>query len=399
MTDADLPAADHSAAASVLGYLHQTRWGLLELLRSPATKPDQRLSLEMHDDVAWEVEGTPTELKQLKLHVNSVRNLTNASDDMWRTLRVWMDDGRPGDPYGPILTLVTNSTAGEGSAAALLRHDGRDPVAALAILENTATNSTADETAKSRQRFLALSPAERATFVNRIHVADQSPDLAGVDEEVASRLRPGAPTEQFNTYMDLVWAWWTRTSLALLKGGRPPVSVAEMRTALETIRDQFTLDNLPSLVEVDEVDIATALLQHDSRTFVHQLRLLEMKPRQLQKAILDYQRAYLQETRWLDVHLVDYDELDRFAAKLVDEWEREFDHMCNGLAADASDEEKRAAGRDLLHALSNSTLAIRKKFQEPSHARGRRHALADIPKIGWHPEFEDHLAGMLLNKA
>lgn len=132
---------------------------------------------------------------------------------------------------------------------------------------------------------------------------------------------------------------------------------------------------------------------------MHQLRLLEVKPRQLQKAILDYQRAYLQETRWLDVHLVDYDELDRFAAKLVDEWEREFDHMCTVLAADATDEDKRAAGRELLHVLSNSTLAIRKKFQDPSHARGRRHALADVPTIGWHPEFEHHLAEMLLEKA
>lgn len=398
MTEVEPSTADHSATASVLGYLHQTRWGLLELLRSPATSPDQKLSLEMHDDVAWEVEGTPTELKQLKLHVKSVRKLTNASDDMWRTLRVWMDEGRPGDPYGPILTLITNSTAGEGSAAALLRNNERDPAAALAILEETAAKSTAEVTSKARQRFLALSPAERATFVERIHVVDQSPDIDGVGEEVASRLRPGAPTEQFDTYIDLVWAWWTRTSLALLKGVRPPVSVAEMRTALENTRDQFTLDNLPSLVEIDEVDLESALLQHDTRTFVYQLRLLELKPRQLQKAILDYQRAYLQETRWLDVHLVDYDELDRFAVKLVDEWEREFDHVCTRLAADASDEDKRVAGRDLLHALSNSTLAIRSKFQDPSHARGRRHALADIAKIGWHPEFEDHLAELLLRE-
>lgn len=227
MTDEEPPAADHSAAASVLGYLHQTRWGLLELLRSPSTNPDQTLSLEMHDDVAWEIEGTPADLKQLKLHVNSVRNLTNASDDMWRTLRVWMDNGRPGDPYGPTLTLITNSTAGEGSAASLLRDNGRDTGAALAILESTATTSTAEATAESRRRFLALSPSERSTFVDRIRIADQSPDLDGVDEEVAARLRPGAPTEQFDTYMDLVWAWWGRTSLSMLSGRRPPVSVAE----------------------------------------------------------------------------------------------------------------------------------------------------------------------------
>lgn len=353
----------------------------------------------MHDDVAWEVDGTPAELKQLKLHVNSLRNLTNASDDVWRTLRVWMDNGRPGDPYGPTLTLITNSNAGAGSAAALLRDVGRDPSAALAILEKTATESTAATTGESRQRFLALSPSDRANFVDRIHVVDQSPDLHGVDAEVAALLRPGAPTEQFDTYLDLVWSWWSRTSLSLLSDRRPPVSVAEMRTALEGIRDQFTLDNLPSLVESDEVDLETAILQHDNRTFVRQLRLLDVKPRQLHKAIIDYQRAYLLETRWLDVHLVDYDELDQFVANLVDEWEREFDHMCTGLAADASDDDKRAAGRELLHALSNSALAIRTRFQDPSHARGSRHALADDSQIGWHPDFENHLAQLLLEGA
>lgn len=396
MTDRGPRTANHSAASSVLGYLHQTRWGLLELLRSPATNPDQSLSLEMHDDVAWEIDGAPAELKQLKLHVKSVRNLTNGSDDLWRTLRVWMDNGRPGDPYGPVLTLITNNTAGEGSAAALLREAGRDSSEALRILEVTAKTSMSEITKESRHRFMKLPQSERSTFVDRIYIVDRSPDIDGVDEEVAARLRPGAPTGQFDIYLDLVWSWWSRTSLAMLRDTRPPVSVAEMRTALEGIRDQFTLDNLPCLVEIDEIDLETAILQHDTRTYVQQLRLLGLKPRLLQKAILDYQRAYLLETRWLDVHLVDYDELDRFSVKLIDEWEREFDHMCSGLGPDLSDDDKRTAGRDLLHALSNSTLAIRRRFQEPSHARGRRHALADDSKIGWHPEFDRHLAQLLL---
>jgi hypothetical protein len=275
----------------------------------------------------------------------------------------------------------------------------RDTATALASLEQTAESSQATATAGARARFLKLTPAERATFIERIFVADGSADLDGVDEEVAARLRPGAPTEQFDTYLGLVWAWWARTSFAMLRGLTERVTVAQMLTALEGIRDQFTLDNLPSLVEVDEIDLATALLQHDGRTFLHQLNLLNVKPRQLQKAILDYQRAYLQETRWLDVHLVDYDELDRFAAQLVDEWEREFDHMCNELTEDASEDDKRAAGRALLHLLSNSALTIRARFRDPFHARGRRHALADIPRIGWHPDFEAHLAELLLQDA
>lgn len=389
---------DHSAGASVLGYLHQTRWGLLELLQSRKTDPSRTLTLEMHDDIAWDQNGTPTELKQLKLHVSALRNLTDASDDMWRTLRVWMDNGRPKDPYGPILTLITNSSAGDGSAASYLRTSGRDVATALAKLEKTARETDAKGTRKAREQFLRLTSAERRTFVERIYVADRSLDMDGVDEEVANHLRPGAPnsTEQFEAYMDVVWGWWARTSIAMLSGKRSPMSVEEMLVALERIRDQFTIDNLPSLVDVDEIDVDTVLQLHEGRPYIQQLRLLNVRPRQLHHAILDYQQAYLQDTRWLDVHLVDYDELEKFSRKLVDEWDRAFEFMCSELPDDASEDDKRAAGRRLLEALSNSTLSIRTRFQEPFHARGKRHELADLQKIGWHPEFAAHLEKLLL---
>ncbi len=399
MGDQPSSAADHSAAASVLGYLHQTRWGLMELLRARTTDPGRSLTLEMHDDIAWEEAGTPAELKQLKLHVSSLRSLTDASDDMWRTLRVWMDNGRPGDPYGPILTLITNSSAGSGSAASFLRDTDRDVTTALAKLENTARNSTSEETRKAREQFLNLTPAERLAFVGRIYVADHSADIDGVTNEVSERLRPGAPIEQFAVYLDQVWGWWTATSLAMLMGKRDPVPVEEMLTAIERIRDQFTRDNLPVLVDVDEIDASAVLLQHGDRPYIHQLNILGVLPRQLHKAILDYQQAYLQDTRWLSVHLVDYDELEKFSKRLVDEWERAFDHMCTELPADASDDDKRKAGRNLLHVLSDSTLSIRTRFRDPFHARGKRHELADLQKIGWHPDFEEHLAKLLLERA
>ena len=397
--DEEVSNADHSAAASVLGYLHQTRWGLLELLRARTRNPGQSLTLEMHDDVAWERAGTPAELKQLKLHVSALRNLTDASDDMWRTLRVWMNNGRPGDSYGPILTLITNSSAGTDSAAELLRDTDRDVPAALAKLERTARESEAKGTKTAREQFLKLTPSDRLAFVGRIFVADQSPDIDGASQEVAELLRPGAPIEQFDTYLDLVWAWWADTSIALLRGAREPVQVEEMLTVLERIRDQFTRDNLPELVGIDEVDVDSILQLHKNRPYVYQLTILDAQPRQLQKAILDYQQAYLQDTRWLEVHLVDYDELEKFSKNLVDEWEREFDHMLSEIPHGASDDEMRRAGRNLLHTLSNSTMSIRAKFQAPFHARGKRHELADLQKIGWHPDFAEHLAKFLLEGA
>lgn len=391
--------AAHSAAASVLGYLHQTRWGLLELLRQRSTRPDASLTLEMYDDIAWEQEGSAQELKQLKLHANGVRTLGDSSADLWRTIGVWVDNGKPHDPYGPLLTLVTNSKATPDSVAALLRGSpARDVSEALRRLEDIAETSTAQATSGPRRRFLKLDPADRASLVSRIFVADGSADLDRVDEEVAERLRPGAPTEHFATYLDLVWSWWATTSLALLRGQRAGVSVGQMRVSLEHIRDQFSAANLPALVDVDEIDIEALSYSHNDRVYVHQLRLIQLQARPIEKAILDYQRAYLQETRWLERHFVDWDEIDRFARRLIDEWERAFDFMCSELPSDATDEDKQRAGRRLLHELSNSTLTIRARFEDPFFARGHRHGLSDLQQIGWHPDFRHHLETLLLDE-
>ena len=90
----------HGASASALGYLYQSQWPLVEILRRGRDEPDCALTLELHDDVAWEEDGTPTELLQLKHHINAAGRLGDKDDDLWRTIRVWMDAHAPGDPSG-----------------------------------------------------------------------------------------------------------------------------------------------------------------------------------------------------------------------------------------------------------------------------------------------------------
>ena len=97
-----MASSDHSAIPSVLGYQYQTNWGLYELLRNRVSRPDHALTLEMFDDVAWDADGRPTDLLQLKLHVNATGTLGNSSDDIWRTMGVWIDNGRPRDPLARV---------------------------------------------------------------------------------------------------------------------------------------------------------------------------------------------------------------------------------------------------------------------------------------------------------
>ncbi|MET8601876.1 Helicase associated domain protein [Streptomyces althioticus] len=122
-----MASSAHEASASALGYIFQAQLALLELLRGQEDRPDGAISLELHDDVAWEEDGRPAELLQVKHHIRSVRSLGDKDDDVWRTIQSWMDTHAPGDEYGPMLTLVTTQQARPGTAMAALKAPNPDP--------------------------------------------------------------------------------------------------------------------------------------------------------------------------------------------------------------------------------------------------------------------------------
>lgn len=392
-------AGEHGAAASALGYQFQVNWGLLELLRRGASRPDQSLTLELHDDVAWDRAGHPIERIQVKHHLNRQAALTDASPDVWRTLKVWMDTACRDDPNGALLMLVTTATAATGSAASALRPDSqRDESAALAQLVAVAETSANQATAPAREQFLGLSSADREVFIAKVQVLDGQPGVGDLDAQLRQHLWLSLPSDEAhaNTYLDLVWRWWASVSLDLLTGVRASVDVQEVRQQLAGIRDMFQADNLPTLVELDDVDEEATVDLHVDRPFVHQMHWVRVKVDNLRTAIVDYHRAVTQTTNWLDRDLIGISELERFERNLVDEWRRVYGDMMEDLPEDATNDAKAAMGRALLRKLRDSTeVTVRSRYTDSFFARGKRHELADAGTIGWHPEFQSLLEGLL----
>jgi len=86
------PPSPFSAADSALGYLYQVRVALLWALRRLKSGNDFLISLETFDDVTFETKGgKPEELLQTKHHQNREATLTDASEDLWKSLRVWFE--------------------------------------------------------------------------------------------------------------------------------------------------------------------------------------------------------------------------------------------------------------------------------------------------------------------
>lgn len=394
---------DHGAASSAAGYLYQTYWALLELLRRGHDRPDQTMTLEMHDDVAWEVDGSATELLQTKLHANTAAGLGDKHPDIWRTLKVWIDRSDVTDPMGPELALVTTSVAPEGTAAHALRPEALDVAFALEQLVAAATSSTSKETADARSAFLRLGHAGRLALVSRVRVLDGAVPLDGIDAAIRNELLwviPGNP-EQGRLFLAAVWKWWVDVSVDMLQRRRKGVEIGEVRQFIDELRDHYTSDNLPTtidLADVSDSDIAA----HLSGRFVRQMELVKYPGGNLRRAIVDYHRAITQETAWLDTDLIGTHELRRFEENLRDEWARAFEDMLDDLSAqaDLTDEMKAQAGKTLLRALlDSSSVSVRLRYNDPFFARGKRHDLANRAVedggIGWHPDFAVRVEAVL----
>lgn len=385
----------HGAADSAVGYMYQTWWALLELLRHRTDAPDAAISLEMHDDVAWDVDGTPRQLLSLKHHRRSLA-LTDNSDDLWRSLRVWKDTGAATDPNGPRLLLVTTSAAADGSAAAALRDDmARDETAAIALVA-AAANSKNKATADVREWFSALTSAEKQIFVHKIVVVDTAIPIADVPAAVRSELWWALPKGHEDTFLALLWQWWEAVALDMLRGQRGSVSRLEAQERVSELRDQFSFDNLPTLIELADVDEDVVTRAHEDRLFVVQMQWVRYARPNLRRAIVDYYRAVEHKTRWLAEDLVGVAELRKFEDNLRDEWARAFDDMIDDLGDDADEQIKIAAGKELLRQLLDSTaVTVRDRYNDRFFARGTRHELADGGEAGWHPEFRSRVEAVL----
>jgi hypothetical protein len=309
-----------------------------------------------------------------------------------------MDAHPSGDPSGPTLTLVTTQTAAAGTAAAALRAGARDPEAARGLLE-AARESTAQATDDVRQRFLDLSDADRVVFVNRIHVLDAEPSIGAELEAALLRvLYLVIPKDHEQTFIDQLWGWWHRVAVSLLRQTRGTVTALDLKAKIDELRDAFAGDNLPTLVRRSDIDFDVEQT-YAERNFVEQLRWIALTAKLLQKAMIDYYRAYTQSALWVEDNLVAFDELQTFEADLVDEWERQFEFMKMKLPEGVGGPAQESAGQELFRLVTENSNVRLRAYDEPFYTHGTLHALADDGRVGWHPDFQARLAALLLRGA
>jgi hypothetical protein len=388
--------ADYSANESMLGYLYQARYALHAALSRIQSGSSANVRIEQLEDVSFDAPGTPTELLQLKYHTDPTTTIPNASADIWKTLRVWLDQAvgysfAQEDPVSRY--LITTGRATEGSAAYYLRDRGRDLHAATKILTNTAETSKNDKQQDAYAMFLNLKPEERLALVSTLTVVDNEPLLEDLEIDLQQRLYFAASSEKRPAFLRRLEGWWFQRCVQHLRDKTaPPITVAEIQEELELIREEFRRDNLPINPEIFDI-----VEEEGAGTdFVRQLQLINVTGPRLASAVSCYVRAFAQRSEWVRDDLLAPGELSRYEERLKEAWRVRFWESREEIGETAAEAEKIRVARALYKWVEQEAdIRIRDMCREAFVMQGTYHGLADHQEVGWHPDFEARLAALL----
>lgn len=385
-----------SAAGPALGYLAQVDYALLAALERMDKEDDFTLSIETLDDIVFHHAETDdaTEKWQSKHTIDATRTLADSSTDLWKTLHNWIVE--PGDGSSRLVLL---SVAEAGSAAAKLRVDqSRDVRAAMQILERTARESTSTTNEDYYAAFLALDPAARLAFLERVEVIDRAAAASDVQPALERAVRKSVKPQRRPALVDRLRGWWHKRAIshleAIARHQRDRIGAAEIEEQLLEIADSLRDESLP----IDVLDMPQPTdeeVSESDRIFVEQLRLMAMSSERLRKCIYDHNRAFAQRSIWQRDRLLEVGELGRYDQELKEAWERFFLPVGDEDPIDDEEEVRRLA-RERFQELDRSDLApIRRDVRQGWVARGSLHVIADRLEIGWHPDWLEHLQSRL----
>jgi len=386
----------YSAAPSSLGYFYQCRYALLEALRRLPEGDCVWIGIETLDDVVFETDGSAVDVLQTKHHINAHASLADASPDLWKTLRIWIEGQSDGTiPQDAQFFLITTAACSDGTAAAYLRPDGRDEKKALEHLAATASTSTSETNASAYRAFSSLKDDGRARLVKSVTVADASPTIGQLDDRLRRAVFYAVERRFLDSYLQRLEGWWYgRVVRHLLDCSAGPILGEELEAEASRIRAQFKDDNLP--VDDDIMRATVDASGYLGRAFVEQLNLIGVNQNRVVHAIRNYYRAFEHRSRWLREDLLYVGDLDRYEDRLIEEWDLVFQQMRDELDEDAAEEAKTRAAQNLYKWVEAGTHhLIRPAVTEPAIARGTYQMLADDLRVGWHLEFRERLQALL----
>jgi hypothetical protein len=386
-----------SAAEQGLGYIFQPRFALLRLLELPE---ECVVYIERNDDVEFVSGDGKISLASLK-HKAPDDRLSDLSTDFWKSVRIWLTHYKAAGKVGSSarFLLFTTAIISTGSFLEQFGSADADGETRAKDASDALERSASKEIAKVKEDLAELSDEEASDFYSRITIFPEAPRIGDIPELINRRLIT-VRRESRQDLFERLEGWWLNLVIQLLTGERKePIKVQEVTDKLAILADEYKVDNLPitfgDQLPEDGIDV-----HKDPRRFVEQLRALNLSAKRIGFAIIDYYRAFEQRSHWARANLLVSNEIEKYEDKLVDEWARYRELVCENITDESKDEACILAGRELYRWAEQSTgqLRIREHVAELYVVRGTFHILANgnpTPRVHWHPRFLERLAKIL----
>lgn len=220
--------------------------------------------------------------------------------------------------------------------------------------------------------------------MRRIRLADTSPNLEAIGNEIEHEIRYACEAEQVASFRKDLEGWWVgRVFDKWVADGGAQIELEELGTQVSFLKERYKLSELP--LDIPEQECEDLM---EGSVFIKQIRAVTESERRLRNAQRAFLRAKVQRSKWVREHRIDPSELEKFDDALRDRWEPHHAGECDSLSTLSTPDEKVSAGKKVLKWAETSEVPLR-STRSVYLTSGSYHALADTLDIGWHPDFFD----------
>lgn len=404
---------DSSAKTSMLGYFYQPFYALYLLMSKDISECDNaQIYIENLDDIDFQVGNNHLTLYQNKHHINKQGSISDRSEDLWKTLRIWSErvNNKEIVLENTTFILTTTVTANPNSIASKLGFDknSRNPKEALEELIKIAEDGIdaknkrlANKDIKKHANedcyvtFANLDLQLKNKLINNIYILDDQSEIQAIQDNIKQHLRYSVKRDQINYFFEKLIGWWFNQVIKnISERTQPPITYHELNEKILEISDEFKKDSLPIDYEFDFNNITAEHLTPEQKNFIEQLNLILINDAGIANAILDYYRAYMQRSKWIKEGSLFINDLNEYEQRLIREWEQVKAKLENIKDVNTEDE-KVAFGKELYFQIGEIRLPICSSGTHSNKGfyvmRGSYHILSNSLRIGWHPEYNERL--------
>lgn len=399
-----------SAKGSVSGYLFQFERALL--LLSNLENSSDYVSIEDVDDIATHKnDGTVLITDQAKHSIaQSGTTFKDTSYSLWRTLQLWIEkvesdvlgantqficSTNKAIPKNSLIYIICNNEFSKvKEKVKLLEETQKEKLKKIKKEKNSTGNSI-----KSILKLISFVLKKEATF-KRIHPFISIEDNIDLKESVLNRLHLNSEiysNNQRDNIYESMYGWISSNSLYKWKNSE----CAHFKKVEFDDKYHSTL-NRPSIVQAlfrakKDVSISdNDISRKKNDLFVKQIDILPRRNKEsiIKKAIEDFLRYEIEHTYVIN-ELGDFtrEEFNEFIQSCYDKWQSHFDSkfIYDFSEYDEADKTKKAI-EIYDHIMNDLKMNFNNDYNFNTDnvyiKNGSFLKLSNIPKIGWHPEWE-----------